>query len=153
MKHLFFTIAIVLLGLSMFAQEVQFPPSVLAGGGNNSQDEGTYSIRWRLSQIHVITITDDMTTNVALMQEGSFLLYPNPVEEFLNIKFQTTESNDYIIKLTDVLGRILDIQDQKTILPEEVIKLNLSTFPSATYFLSIESSDHKIRTVFPIQKI
>ena len=153
MKHLFFTIAIVWLGLPMLAQEVHFPPAVLAGGGASSEENVANISRWRLSQVHVITLPGTISIDEELMQEGSITVYPNPVKDFLYVEFKMEESDDYIIKLCDVLGRTLLIQDQRTILQGQVIELNLAEYTPAMYLLHIESHDQKKRGVYPVQKI
>lgn len=84
---------------------------------------------------------------------GLFTLYPNPVEDYLFLAFHLDQPGDYIIRITDVLGRDLLILDQRTIQPEQVIELNLSEYIPAPYFLQIESPDQKTRRCFPVQKI
>lgn len=155
MKQLLFTILIVILGIPLLAQEIQFPPTVLASGGSSSDNNATnISIsRWRLGQVHQITLPVNISSNDDLILDGLITLYPNPVEDFLNIEFQMEESKDYIIRLTDVLGRSMMIRDQRTILPAQVVELNLSEFIPAMYLLHIESPDRKTRIVFRIQKI
>jgi hypothetical protein len=133
MKQLFFAILIVLLGLPMLAQEVHFPPAVLAGGGASPEDNVTNISRWRLSQVHVITLPGAMSFDDELIQVGLIKVYPNPVKDFLNIEFKMEESNDYIIKLTDVLGRTLLIQDQRTIFQGQVIELNMAGYKPADW--------------------
>jgi len=153
MKKLFFTIAIVLLGLPMLAQEVHFPPAVLAGGGASSAGNVANISRWRLSQVHVITLPGSLSIDEGLMQEGSITVYPNPVKDFLYVEFKIEESSDYMIKLTDVLGRTLLIQDHGTIFQGQVIELNLAEYSPAMYLLHIESADQEKRGIYPIQKI
>lgn len=137
----------------MLAQEVHFPPAILAGGGASSEENVANISRWRLSQVHVITLPGTISADEELMQEGSVTVYPNPVQDFLNIEFKTEESNNYIIKITDVLGRILLIQDQRTIFPGQVIELNMAEYTPAMYLLHIESPDQEKRGVYSIQKI
>jgi hypothetical protein len=153
MKKLLLLILVIILGFPMLAQEVHFPSMVLAGGGGTSEGNTANISRWRLSQVHIITLPEEETIENDLTQKGIITIYPNPAKDFLYIKFQTEESGDYILRLTDVLGRTLLIQDQRTILPEQIIELNVTNYIPATYILHVESPDQKTRGVFPVQKI
>lgn len=153
MKLLLLAILIVLLGIPMLAQEVHFPPAVLAGGGGGSDDNAINVTKWRLSQVHVIHLNGDLTNIDELMIDENVTVYPNPVIDFLNIKFLIEESLDCKVILTDVLGRIHLIQEQRKILPDQVIELNLSDFIPAIYILSIEFPDKEISKTFSIQKL
>jgi len=153
MKKALFTIFIVILGFSTLAQEVQFPPSVLSGGGGSIENNAINISRWRLSQVHVITLPDDASLHEALMLDDLITLYPNPVDDFLNIEFQMEDPMDFTIRIADVLGRTHVIQVQETVIPMQVLELNMSEFLPAMYLLFIESSDRLIRKTFPIQKI
>lgn len=153
MQHLFLTISIVFLGLSMLAQEVHFPPAVLAGGGSGSDNNSTIVTKWRLSQIHVIHLNGDISNIDEFTINDNVIVYPNPVKDFLSIKFLIEESLDCKFILTDVLGRIHLVQEHRTILPDQVIELNLSDFIPAIYFLRIESPEKEILKAFSIQKL
>ena len=153
MKQLLLTILIVLLGLPMLAQEVHFPPAVLAGGGGGSDGNAINVTKWRLSQVHVIHLNGDISNIDEFLINENVTVYPNPVKDFLNIKFLIEESLDCKVILTDVLGRIHLVQEQGTILPNQVIKLNLSDFLPAIYLLRIESPEKEILKTFSIQKL
>ena len=159
MKKLVLTILIVFIGLTILAQEdVHLPPAVLAAGGSPG-GESTSLSRWRLSIVHVITLSGDFSTeDKGLALDDSKLdwmvsLYPNPVDEHLNIEFKLPEARDFIIKLTDITGRVLLIQNARTILPGENIELNMSRFSAALYLLHISSPDQKTHKIYRVQKI
>ena len=96
MKHLFLTIAIVLLGLPMFAQEVQFPATIVSAGGSSDGSTAIQS-RWRLAPVHVITLNDDIKVKTKLKNQAlpvldwNVSIYPNPVEDFLHLEFEVPE--------------------------------------------------------------
>ena len=154
MKHLLLTISIVFLGLPMLAQDIHFPPAIVAAGGSSEGGSVTLS-RWRLSPIHVITLPDDKFKEKDMIRdvEWSVFIYPNPVEDFLYVKFRIVTSMNCILRITDILGREVLIQDHRTIQPQEVIELNLSDYMPAPYFLHIESSYLETRTSFTFQKL
>jgi len=159
MKKLIFTILIVFLGLPILAQEeAHLPPAVLAAGGSPGGESPSFS-RWRLSMVHVITLPEDFSTE----DKGPVLndskldwmvsLYPNPVDEHLNVEFKLPEARDFIIKVSDITGRVLLIQKARTILPGDIIELNISRFSAAFYLLHISTTDQKTRKIYRFQKI
>jgi hypothetical protein len=159
MRNLVLTILIVFAGLPLLAQEeVHLPPAVLAAGGS-SDGSSTGFYRWRLSMVHVITLSGDYSAKEndwALddaKPDWSVSLYPNPIEEYLNVEFKVPEARDFTIKLTDISGRSLMIQKARTIVPGEIIELNMSRFSSSLYLLDITSPDQKTHKVYRIQKI
>jgi hypothetical protein len=159
MKKLVLTVLIVFAGLPLLAQEeVHLPPAVLAAGGS-SDGSSTGFYRWRLSMVHVINLSGDYSTKqkgLALDDtklDWSVSLYPNPVEEYLTVEFKLTEAKDFVIKLTDITGRTLMIQEARTIVPGDIIELNLSKYSSTLYLLHISTWDQKTHNVYRIQKI
>ena len=159
MKKLVITALIVFAGLPLLAQEeVHLPPAVLAAGGS-SDGSSTSFYRWRLSMVHIITLSGDFSTD----QKGLALddskidwlakLYPNPVRENLYVEFELAEAKDFVLKLTDITGRTLMIREAGMIAPDEIIELNLSKYSAALYLLNIKASDHKTRRLYRIQKI
>ncbi len=159
MRNLVLAALIAFAGLPLLAQEeVHLPPAVLAAGGS-SDGSTTYFYRWRLSMVHVITLSGDYSIEqkgLALDDskiDWSISLYPNPVDEYLNVEFKLLEAKDFVVKLTDITGRTLMIQEAKTIVPGEIIELNMSRFSSALYLLHISTLDQKTHKVYRVQKI
>jgi hypothetical protein len=159
MKKLVLTALILFAGLPLLAQEeVHLPPAVLAAGGS-SDGSSTNLSRWRLSLVHVITLSGDYSVKENdLVLDDSKLdwrvsLYPNPVAEYLNVEFTLPEARDFMIKLVDVTGRVLLLQEARTIQPGEIIELNMSKYSSALYLLHITSPDQKTQQIYRVQKI
>jgi len=148
---------LVLVGLSVYAQEVQLPPAIVSAGG--SSEEGSPNIsRWRLSHVHVITLPDDVSVSADhLIQDDLDLgwrvsVYPNPVKDFLYIQFDLQQSEKFQIKLTDITGKHLLIQKENTFFPDQVFELDFSAYSPATFLLQIESLERKNRRAYPVQK-
>jgi hypothetical protein len=163
MRKLVVTILIVLAGLPLMAQEeVHLPPAVIPTGGLTvgSSAEGSTSLTsWRLSMVHIITLSEDLSEEESnIIPEESELdwkarLYPNPVDESLFVDFELPEARDFIIKLTDINGRVLVLQKTRTIYPDEIIEVNMSEFSPAMYLLHITTSDQKTHKIYRAQKI
>ncbi|KPL11440.1 MAG: hypothetical protein AMS23_05330 [Bacteroides sp. SM1_62] len=152
-------ILIVLVGLPILAQEeFHLPPAVLAAGGS-SGGESIILSHWRLARVHSLTISENLIlSDNDFVQDFTGLgqlisVYPNPVEEFLYLKFDLTEARDFIIKLSDITGRVLLINDDRTVQADETLEFDLSRFASALYLFQISTTDRKEYIVFRIQKI
>lgn len=159
MKTSVVIILVVFFGLAGMAQEeVHLPPAVIAAGGG-SDGSATHLSQWRLSIVHVVTlpgvnaIENQDPFNDDAEVDWSVSLYPNPVEKHLSIAFELTYARDFIVKLIDVTGQVLMIQEARTILPGEIIELNLSGFSSALYLLHISTPDQQTSKIYRVQKI
>jgi len=163
MKKLIIIILIVFAGFPMLAQsDVYLPPIIVAAGGSldGGSNESTIIIsRWRLSKLHVVTLSGDYSIEEnGLVSDDPDLdwnvrLYPNPVSDNLHVEFELPETMEFIIKLSDITGRVLMTQEARIILPGEIIQFNLSEFSSALYLLNISTQDQMTRKIYRIQKI
>jgi hypothetical protein len=163
MKKLVVTILIVLVGLPLLAQEeVHLPPAVISTGGSSivsSAVSSTSLTSWRLSMVHIITLSEDLSIEESNLTpaeselDWKATLYPNPVDKSLYVDFELPEARDFIIKLTDITGRVLVLQKTRTIYPNEIIEVNMSEFSPAMYLLHITTSDQKTHKIYRAQKI
>jgi hypothetical protein len=158
MKKLLPTILVVIFGLPLLAQEVRFPPSILSAGGS-SVSSTVSSSRWRLSQVHIITLPEEVQNEkesndeILTVQDWNVNIYPNPVEDFLFLDFELPESREFLIKITDVSGRVVFLQEPLPFINGANIELNLSGYVPALYLLQVLSPDLKSQMTFRIQKI
>jgi hypothetical protein len=159
MKKLLLTILIVIMGFSIFAQEVQFPSAILSAGGNYDDGSFTRLSRWRIGQIHVITLPEKVSTKVndethdLSKQNWIVSVYPNPVEDFLYLEFKLPETKEFLLKITDVAGRVVFTQEARPFINGSIVELNMSGYSPALYLLQISSHDKKSQQVYRIQKI
>jgi len=153
MKRFMLTISIVFLGLPMLAQDIHFPPAIIAAGGSSEGGSVTLS-RWRLAPIHVITLTDNKFKGKDMIRDAdwSVNVYPNPVEDFLYLEFQLPEQRDFILKITDVAGRIIFIQEARTFIDGSTSEFDLSSYAPALYILQISSPDLTSQRVYQFHK-
>ena len=158
MKHFLLTIIIVFLGITVFAQEVRFPPAVVSAGGSTSGSAANLS-RWRLAPIHVITfkgdekIKSDLKSQSITVQDWDISIYPNPAADYLNLEFTLPEQKEFILKLTDFTGRIMFSQAARPFLNGSTLELNISDYSSGIYLLQIASPDQSIQKIYSIIKL
>lgn len=70
-------------------------------------------------------------------------IYPNPSTDVLNIKITSNKSQNYILKLTDALGRIVQTRViENTSSLHEIMDIN--TYPAGTYVLFVNENAYKV---------
>ena len=93
-----------------------------------------------MSERTEVTVTlsgiDDLT------QVTNLIVFPNPTSEILNIRFNAETSESMIIRLTDVLGRIIQERSLKTLtIGENIEQLNVANLPKGVYNLQLNMGD------------
>lgn len=78
--------------------------------------------------------------------------YPNPVSDFLNIRFNIENPADFTIELLDITGKKIWIRNLPGLTPKEVISVNLSGYTEGVYLLRITTPDQRLQKVYKIQK-
>ncbi|MFO7672061.1 MAG: T9SS type A sorting domain-containing protein [Bacteroidales bacterium] len=157
MKKVLLTILVVFIGLPMFAQEVRFPSAIVSAGGGSNGSSVNLS-RWRLGQVHVVTLSEDVkikdkSKEDLLTLDWNVTVYPNPVEDLLYLEFELPESKDLFLRITDVVGRVIFIQEARIFINGSHVELNMSNYLPASYLLQITSSDLLSQKVYCIQKL
>ena len=75
-------------------------------------------------------------TDVKLLPEASFNVYPNPTADKLNLQFGFLENTDATMTIADINGYILKIDDRQG-LSNELISYDLSAYPDGTYIVRV----------------
>ena len=83
--------------------------------------------------------------------ENSFVVYPNPTDEFLNIKGNEISNGRYELVLSSVFGQQIRRNSLQVSNHSFATKMSLKELASGIYFLSITSD--KINIAFKIQKL
>ena len=86
------------------------------------------------------------------LQDWNVSVYPNPVKDFLHLEFEIPEE-ELCIKIIDVSGRILFIQEARTFINGSTDEIDMSAYEPALYLLQIYSPDLKTHKVYRIQKL
>ena len=149
----------------LFAQ-VSMVNSVLATAGAY-QTNGSYSLSWTVGELAVSTLTEgsnvltqgfqqpwDMSVSI---QDGpeinwSVKAYPNPVYDYLNVKFSLEKSEEFVIEVTDITGKKVLTREPQMINTDEIVDLDFTQFKPGIYFLMVYSSDQKVHKVYKIKK-
>lgn len=71
----------------------------------------------------------------------NFELYPNPTSEQITLGFETLNSDNIQVSITNVLGQIIQNQEYITKEGSNKIQLNVSSFSKGMYYLQIKSNN------------
>ena len=83
--------------------------------------------------------------NIVENQSDKILIYPNPVNDNLNIEFIGNISDAKTIEIMDISGRIVAKQSVNNV-PN--IRINTSQLQAGSYFVLIRSSQGVVRKQF-----
>ena len=143
-----------------FAQEVQFPPTVLPAGGGVFTANTEHISKWRIGGVNVLYIESDDLKSKSLTEltdsdldgKGEIAVYPNPVRELLNVQFNTDTKKEICIEITNVAGSKVFINQKKIVLPNQIIQLDFSGLTPALYLVNAYSTDQTLKAVFKVEK-
>jgi hypothetical protein len=160
-------IACAVIFFSIYAQaQLTVEPSVVATGGQYYETVNM-AVSWTIGELATTTLTGE---NLILTQgfqqpvgigtglprhelTGQIFVYPNPVQDQLNVRFDIERSGDYILEVQDVTGRIVSQTQQKPINPGGIIQLNTSTFSPGIYLLKVITTDGRSVQVTSVLKM
>lgn len=152
MKKNLLAALVVILGLPVLAQEISFPSALIAAGGSTLDGKTVSFSRWRIGQVHVLTIPSYESAVIDDL-DWSVSGYPNPVENILHLEFELPETRDLFLKVTDASGRVVFLQESRPFIDGFITELDMSKYPPALYLLQVSSPDLKSQRILRIQKL
>lgn len=144
---------VVIIGLPMLAQEIRFPSAIVAAGGSSQDGSSIGFSRWRMGQVHVLTLPDEKTKEKIKELDWSITIYPNPVEDILFLEFELPEAKEFSLRITDAAGRVIFIQEGRIFINGSNDEIDMSRYVPALYLLQISSPDLRSQKVYRIQKL
>jgi len=84
--------------------------------------------------------------------DWSITAYPNPVSEFLNIRFDLTDPIDLNVEIVDISGRKHLIRELYYVTPGEIVTFDMSGFVRGVYLVRIYTPDWRVQKTYKIQK-
>ena len=100
-----------------------------------------------------MTIMQDQTNaTVDLEKLYDLSLYPNPVAEDLNIEFQLANSEDLIIDILDINGRLIEVISEDSFSPSKYkVSHNVDGLSSGIYLLRFKSENGVLTKRFIVE--
>jgi len=168
MKRIIITFVFIISTLSLSAQ-VQLLNSVIGTAGQFFTS-GSISLSWTLGEVAVKTLSNaTLILNQGFQQPWELILdgsttiqepeinwsvkaYPNPVRENLNVQFTLENSERFSMEILDITGKKIYQQEAETIMPDQVVRLDFSTYKEGIYILRVVSEDQKVQKIYKIRK-
>jgi len=160
MKKVIILISSILFSLGMFSQSAN--PEVMSSSGDYNENANG-SLSWTLGETIIETIegVDNKLTqgfhqstytvvNIYECKDNKFEIsvYPNPATDFVNIKTDNVEFEDYTISVTDIEGSVL----YNNKMNGNYHKVDLASLAGATFLLTIISLEGKVIQTYKIKK-
>jgi len=133
------------------SQEINLNAAVLATAGNDS-DPGSLNLsKWRLGEVHLVVLPGD-TFDELIIPGWTVKAYPNPFRKFLSLDFQTEEKSEFTILITDLTGKKTLMKEDRKILPQQDVRVDLSFLAPSIYLVSVTSKNKQEQRVIKVQK-
>lgn len=120
------------------AQDFSFPSSVVSVSGELNAIDSDHISNWRIGQVNILEI--DLSELEAL-SENELQIFPNPVEDILNVRFNIDSQKEFLISINDLSGRHTIISKNILIISNENIEIDVSNLSSGVYIVSVQSED------------
>ena len=96
--------------------------------------------------ISLVTTTDNQS-----LPQSTMTLFPNPVQESLNLGLDFAKPTDATITIADVTGRVIRVEDRQS-LTNETLTYQLPQLASGTYLARIATKEGTLTKKFVVQK-
>jgi hypothetical protein len=164
---------IIVLGIificGSFNAQTRLSPQVIASQGStfkNGQFEISYTIG-ELAAVSTLTATEQILTQgfqqpdkytIAFVEDVNSAwnvdLFPNPVNDIINLKFQTEVYAEFDAKIFDAAGRIISAFANLKCLPGSVqFPISTQGFSAGAYLIRINSKSGNIQKTLRFNKI
>ena len=158
-----FLICFLFLTGTLFVSAQSLSPAVISSSGGSGEANGTL-LSWTIGETMTQTFSSDTLLLTQGFQQGYFSittsldeltglgfkvnLYPNPVNQDLNIEFSENPTSQVQLKLMDLTGKVIVTRIVNS--PSNILRLNMNDLTAGVYFLEIRMQMK--RTVFKILK-
>lgn len=146
--------------------QISMAPSVIGAGGAYAENE-SFSLSWTLGELATSTLTGgDLILTQGFQQaftvgtgideketNWDILVYPNPVGDELRIRFDIPNTEDFLIEIQDLTGRLIRQVQYKKVNPGDILLLNTSTYTAGIYLLKVLTPDRQQLQVTSLRKL
>lgn len=151
MKRKILILLFVFSAFLLNGQEIKLKSAVVASAGSSRELSTVNISKWRLGEVHLIVLQQDEFNELSEIN-WNVTSYPNPFRKVLNLEFKTEETAEFSIQVTDIVGKRQWLSEEKTIIPNQVISLDLANLTPAMYLVTVTPKDKKSQRVIKVQK-
>jgi hypothetical protein len=164
MKRFILIITVLLVTLSVGAQQVKQEVIASAGGYNKSSDN-SISISWTLGETIIpsftssdgsLTLTHGFQSKLIItaIEENledlvQITIYPNPTSEIINIQFESVTDKEILLYLLDAQGRLVKTDRIEAAVSSKMI--NMQDLPAGLYYIRLVKG--KLINVYKVVKL
>ena len=114
--------------------------------GNGVNENGSTS--GDAAACNTLNLVEDMSvaTN-EFADENSLSIFPNPVNNLLNIESKLPVSGDYIVKIYNQVGQLM-VAENKVIQQDEIFQVDMSPYATGVYSILLEHDEIKVTKRF-----
>lgn len=135
-------------------QDMQLKSSAIATAGNSIEPGKLNISKWRLGEVPTIVIAGSGNEfNVQSDFDWKVSAFPNPFSQYLFVDFKTQRSQDFTILVSDVSGKKQILKIDRTVLPDQTIKVDLDYLTPGIYLMTIISKEQEEQRSIKIQKL
>ena len=150
-SQLLMLLLVFLFPLFAKSQEIKTVSAVLSTGGIVKSGNEISLSKWRIGVVHQLTLKDQQS-ELKQITDGRVAAYPNPVVDLLHLRFSYPEKGDYIIEVTDNLGKNLLSTPIRQVINGDVVQMDLSTLKKGLYMVNVFKPDKTSCSNFKIIK-
>jgi len=90
-----------------------------------------------------VEITYDIKSSIGNFDKAdfSFITYPNPTKQYLNLKLSLVEINKFEIRIFNAMGKLVYSNFIQPQIGESLQKINISNFPRGNYIIMLKAEN------------
>jgi hypothetical protein len=130
-----------------YMDSLNYPDSCIivleASGSNPTNNDYLWVDNLAFTGTVAVVVHTVSTVGVKEVQgaSGSFSLFPNPVNEVLQIKLPITQAQSVTIQMLDITGKVLYSKTKDAVSGDSTEKIDVKNFPKGTYFVKIHGKN------------
>jgi len=83
-------------------------------------------------------------------KDMTYSIFPNPANEFINLKIDNNSINDYNFSIHSLIGNQMDFQQEK--ISDNEMRFVINSFNSGYYFILIDFKNENRRRIIKFSK-
>ncbi len=94
------------------------------------------------------TLSSFDSANARMQEENTFSIYPNPVNDLVNVMYQADTNNKINIKVFDIFGKVLMSKNVTTHAGHNSVQLDVSQLNSGSHYVRIQNGNQQMTQRF-----
>jgi hypothetical protein len=91
------------------------------------------------SLVRDAALRTDATSGINELESNSFVIYPNPASDILNVTFEASNA-DYTVALVDLQGRVMTTANYSALNGSQTIEVPVAAYAKGSYIVTVTSN-------------